>query len=72
MKKPKDLYVVKNGLAVRADLYDVVDWWLYNYEGLEHMTEEGKTSPESWYTINTILRRAFTSIKRKKRVVVKK
>jgi hypothetical protein len=46
-----------------ANLSDIVTWWLENYEGMEHMTEGGRTSPESWYTINTILRRCLTKVR---------
>ena len=49
-----------------ASMEDVVDWWLSHYEGLEHLTEGGNTSPECWYTINTILRRSFEKIKNRK------
>lgn len=48
----------------KADIKSVVQWWLKNYEGLEHLTEGGSTSPETWYTINTILRRAFEKLNR--------
>jgi hypothetical protein len=51
----------------KADLHDVVVWWLAHYEGLEHATEGGTTSPETWYTVNTILRRALTKIETKTR-----
>jgi hypothetical protein len=50
-----------------AGLYDVIDWWLEHYEGIEHLTEGGSTSPECWYTINTILRRAFEKINASKK-----
>jgi hypothetical protein len=49
-----------------ANMNEVVDWWLSHYEGLEHLTEDGNTSPECWYTINTILRRSFEKIKNRK------
>jgi len=45
-------------------LQEAVEWWLEQYEGLEHLTEGGITSPETWYTINTILRRNMEKIKR--------
>ena len=45
-----------------VSLSEVVEWWLEHYEGLEHMCEKGRTSPECWYTINTILRRCFSQI----------
>lgn len=50
-----------------VDFVEVIKWWLEHYEGLEHLTEGGKTSPETWYTINTILRRCFEKIKKKVR-----
>ena len=45
-----------------AGLEDVIRWWLRHYEGIEHMTEGGNTSPETWYTINTILRRSLEKL----------
>jgi hypothetical protein len=54
-----DLYL-ENGK--KAGLVAVANWWLEHYEGIEHMTEGGTTSPETWYTINTILRRAMSKI----------
>lgn len=47
----------------KAGLDDVVEWWLKHYEGIEHLTEGGTVSPETWYTINTILRRCFSRFK---------
>ena len=44
-------------------LKEVIEWWLEHYEGMEHMTEGGNTRPETWFTINTILRRCFKNIK---------
>jgi hypothetical protein len=45
---------------------EVIDWWLERYEGLEHLTEGGNTNPESWYAINTILKRCFLKIKNRR------
>lgn len=45
-----------------AGMVAVAEWWLEHYEGLEHMTEGGTTSPETWYTVSTILRRAMDKI----------
>lgn len=47
-----------------ASLEDVLNWWLERYEGLEHLTEGGRTTPETWYTINTILRRNLERLKK--------
>lgn len=47
----------------KAGLGDVAEWWLEHYEGIEHMTEGGTVTPETWYTINTILRRCFDRFK---------
>ena len=52
----------------RASMDDVVAWWLEHYEGLEAMTEGGNTSPETSFTINTILKRSFEKIKQRKKV----
>ena len=49
-----------------VSLQQVIEWWLEHYEGLEHMTEGGRTNPESWYSINTILRRCLTRIDNRK------
>ena len=45
-----------------ASLRDVMTWFLYHYEGMEHLTEGGKVSPETWYTVTTILRRCVSQI----------
>jgi len=62
-----DLYIQDEdaeGIGFKqATMYNVIDWWLEHYEGIEHLTEGGTTSPECWYTINTILRRSFEKIK---------
>lgn len=47
----------------KAGLQDVAEWWLEHYEGIEHLTEGGTVAPETWYTINTILRRCFGRFK---------
>lgn len=47
----------------KAGLGHVTEWWLEHYEGIEHMTEGGTVTPETWYTINTILRRCFERFK---------
>ena len=48
-------------------LQDIIEWWLAHYEGMEHLTEGGTTSPETWYAVNTILRRCLVKIKEGKR-----
>ena len=48
---------------VKADFYVMCDWWLKHYEGLEHMLEGGKSSPETMYTITAILGRGFNKLK---------
>ena len=48
--------------GTKAGMVDVANWWLEHYEGIEHMTEGGTTSPETWYTVSTILRRAMDKI----------
>jgi hypothetical protein len=53
----------EDGTIRTAGLFEVIDWWLEHYEGMEHLTEGGTTTPETWYTINTILRRSFEKIK---------
>lgn len=58
-----DLY---NDTGEKATMEEVVDWWLMHYEGLEHLTEYGTTSPETWYTINVILRRSFLKLKNRR------
>jgi hypothetical protein len=50
---------------------DMCEWWLQHYEGIEHMTEGGTTSPETWYTVTTILKRSMQKIKDGKRIEVK-
>lgn len=50
-----------------AGLFDVIDWWLEHYEGVEHLTIDGSTSPETWYTITVILRRCLEKIKHSKK-----
>lgn len=45
-----------------ASLEEVVKWWLYHYEGMEHLTLGGSTSPETWYAVTTILRRCLEKI----------
>jgi hypothetical protein len=46
----------------QAGLFDVIDWFLEHYEGVEHLTIGGSTSPETWYTVTTILKRALEKI----------
>lgn len=50
-----------------ASLTEVIKWWLEHYEGMEHLTEGGKTSPETWFTINTILKRSLKKIRDKRK-----
>jgi hypothetical protein len=68
----KDLFIQDldaEGIGFKqATMEDVVDWWLSHYEGLEHLTEGGDTSPECWYTINVILRRSFEKIKNRSKL----
>lgn len=59
-KQPKELYVeVNEGNYRTAGLYEIIEWWLYTYEGLEHLMEGGRVNPEVMYTINAILRRSL-------------
>jgi len=51
-----------NKKGEKASLSEVTKWWLEHYEGFEHLTEGGRTSPETWFTINTILKRCFEKI----------
>jgi len=46
----------------KASYVDVANWWLEHYEGMEHMTEGGITTPETWYTVTTILKRSLNKI----------
>lgn len=52
-----------NSKGETVNLEEVVTWWLEHYEGFEHLTEGGRTTPETWYTITTILKRCFKRIK---------
>jgi hypothetical protein len=45
----------ENGVSVELD--QVIEWFLEKYEGMEHLTEGGTTSPETWYTVVAILKR---------------
>lgn len=45
-----------------AGLKHVIRWFLDHYEGMEHLTECGDVSPETWYTATTILRRCLDRI----------
>lgn len=54
-----DLYL-ENG--EKAGMKAVAEWWLEHYEGIEHLTEGGTTSPETWYTVSAILRRCMQKI----------
>ena len=40
--------ILFNEKGERVSLSEVVEWWLEHYEGLEHMCEKGRTSPECW------------------------
>lgn len=44
-----------------AGFREVIKWWLEKYEGMEHLTN----MPESWYTVNTILKRCLKKMKPK-------
>ena len=44
-------------------LKEMIEWWLHHYEGMEHLTEGGNTSPETWFTINVIFRRSLEKIR---------
>jgi hypothetical protein len=61
----KPLFIeASDGVYEPASLEDVIDFFLYYYEGMEHMTEHGVTNPETWYTVTTILRRNLEHIKK--------
>jgi len=60
-----ELYDEKGNIA---SMYLVVDWWLERYIGMEHLAEGGQASPETLYTINTILERCFKQLKSKHKV----
>ena len=49
-----------------VSLEEVIEWFLEKYEGMEHLTLGGSTSPETWYTVTTILRRCLEKIKVKR------
>jgi hypothetical protein len=57
----------ENGEEVSFE--EIIDWWLEHYEGLEHLTEGGTSSPETWFTINTIMKRCLEKLRdRQKRL----
>ena len=54
----------ENGVSV--GLEQVIEWFLEKYEGMEHLTEGGTTSPETWYTVVAILKRNLERLRVKK------
>lgn len=63
-KSISDKMELYNEDGKKVFLIDVINWWLEHFEGLEHLTEGSNMSPETWYTINTILRRSIEKIKK--------
>jgi hypothetical protein len=55
-----DLYLEDK--ETKAGLKEVMEWWIEHYEGMEHLTLDGKTNPETWYAVNTILKRCLDKI----------
>lgn len=63
--KDKKMITLYTEDGVIAHLEEVIQWFLEKYEGMEHLTEGGVTSPETWYTVTTILKRNLEKIRDK-------
>lgn len=51
-----------NEKGEEVGLVEVMRWWLDHYEGMEHLTLGGRTNPQTWYTVSSILRTALGMI----------
>ena len=47
--------ILFNEDGTQAGYYDVINWWLEHYKGMEYLHE----NPETMYTVTSILERCF-------------